>query len=873
MQKVTLVLFITVASTPAFADPFLYSPLQEVTVVCDFCGYSNLDGSCHGGIDMRARTSFTVFVAEGGRIVRVVDGHENTYHVPRSQQRRIYGNLVEVLHPNGYRTIYAHLQAGSLLVRARDEVERGQVIGLTDNSGWSTAPHLHFEVRDPSGRRVDPYGTGRDNTRCLTTINPACGANPLWVTCPPRPWDPRLADRDNDGYCGSAAGCAGTLRPGDCDDTNAAINPGAAEVCDSVDNNCALGIDENWRSIGAASLGNACNVGLGACLRTGTMVCTADHRATVCSIDPGVPTAEVCDNLNNDCDCEGSDCRCGSPTRSCVCVGPRCTELIDEDFRAIGAASLGNTCTVGIGICVNTGIMVCTADHRATVCNADPGISTAEICNGLDDDCDGVVDEITQTCGTAPPGGVCRWGARTCRAGTWGECLGFVPLGPEVCDGIDNDCDGATDEGVDQDGDGHLALCSGGDDCNDSNTNIYPGRSESLGVIEEALDGVLPETPYYTYGLLGKIAVDSANRVYVFYRSVEGRYLLKVRESRIAAAWSTLYNSDEACGNLLVDSTDVAHLFCGRGRHIFCTTTSCSEEVVDPIGYYWRSVSLSVAERDGILYLCYLANPSSGDYQFVQRCVQKREGRWETLWEQFAVPRSEPTYYDDPTYLALAVTPDRVVHIIARDYSGGPGSYVNFRYWNNESGAFVDREALRLTFSESPIGCTWTDSDYYRYPCVELYFHGDRTNDLQLYYLYNGDRSRRHYWLGNINRRGGVWGASIGNWSNTYRPDLALAFDAEDRPYFLRSLTMAGAASCEELLSIWVNGVNVRGRDAVSSALFGGTLAIDQLGRYRHIVTLRYRRAWPDCTIADRLYLGQILEDGVDSNCNGRDAD
>ncbi|MBN8609721.1 MAG: VCBS repeat domain-containing M23 family metallopeptidase [Deltaproteobacteria bacterium] len=72
---------------------------------------------------------------------------------------------------------------------------------------------------------------------------------------------------------------------------------------------------------------------------------------------------------------------------------------------------------------------------------------SAEGCNGVDDDCDGRVDEdLARGCGSDV--GECRRGTQLCRGGGWGGCEGGVEPRGEECDGRDQDCDGATDEAL-----------------------------------------------------------------------------------------------------------------------------------------------------------------------------------------------------------------------------------------------------------------------------------------------------------------------------------------------------------------------------------------------------------------------------------------
>ena len=64
-----------------------------------------------------------------------------------------YGRYVLLEHAEEYQTMYGHLSR--ILVTLDDTVPAGQVIGLSGNSGRSTAPHLHFEIRQ-RGSSLDP---------------------------------------------------------------------------------------------------------------------------------------------------------------------------------------------------------------------------------------------------------------------------------------------------------------------------------------------------------------------------------------------------------------------------------------------------------------------------------------------------------------------------------------------------------------------------------------------------------------------------------------------------------------------------------------------------------------------------------------------
>ncbi len=94
----------------------------------------------HEGHDFSAKIGTDVMSTADGVIVS-------------SRYNGTFGNYIEVSHGNGYKTVYGHLS--KRLVKKGDYVVRGQKIGEVGNTGRSTAPHLHYEVKQYK-RRLDP---------------------------------------------------------------------------------------------------------------------------------------------------------------------------------------------------------------------------------------------------------------------------------------------------------------------------------------------------------------------------------------------------------------------------------------------------------------------------------------------------------------------------------------------------------------------------------------------------------------------------------------------------------------------------------------------------------------------------------------------
>jgi MYXO-CTERM domain-containing protein len=307
---------------------------------------------------------------------------------------------------------------------------------------------------------------------------------------------PVCFDTDGDGV---------TTCEGDCRDGDDQRHPGAIERCDRVDDDCDGVVDEDCVSQcgdgmqggdepcddGNAVDGDGCdsNCTLTACgngVRTGEEECDdgnaedgdgCDTNCTVTGCGNGVQTGEeACDDGNithgdgcdgnctltgcgnavqtdgEDCDdgndvvgdgC-GIDCHFECGDEICNGIDDDCDGSIDEGF------ALGVLCETGQGACAAEGTTVCADDTRAIRCDAVAGVARAERCDGIDDDCDGAIDEdfdLGEVCSVGT--GVCaEEGVRTCRAdGRGGQC-DASPGEPseEICNRLDDDCDGEVDE-------------------------------------------------------------------------------------------------------------------------------------------------------------------------------------------------------------------------------------------------------------------------------------------------------------------------------------------------------------------------------------------------------------------------------------------
>jgi hypothetical protein len=318
---------------------------------------------------------------------------------------------------------------------------------------------------------------------------------------------PFYHDFDGDGYGDPADAVTACYAPDgyvtdgtDCDDGVRGVSPAAPERCDGIDNDCDTTIDPGCECEEGAT--RACGETAEGECTFGTQRCIAGVWAEC--VGAVAPRAESCNGADDDCDTE-------------VDEGVQVTFYLDADGDGFGAAA--------------TSVQACArpAGYSALSTDCDDATSAVnpaavERCNGRDDNCAGGTDEgcdctdgATRDCGTTAPGGgilttgECEAGTQVCVGGAWGACIGDVAPAPEACNGLDDDCDGTSDEGTtascyaDGDTDGYgtgvlttvCAAAGGGcptgwaasaGDCNDGNASVRPGATEVCNGVNDNCD-------------------------------------------------------------------------------------------------------------------------------------------------------------------------------------------------------------------------------------------------------------------------------------------------------------------------------------------------------------------------------------------------
>ena len=283
---------------------------------------------------------------------------------------------------------------------------------------------------------------------------------------------------ESDSHCAPGLQCflGWCVVPGDASPGDACI--AGPEVCNGIDDDCDGVIDDLHilgqpcfedpqdpsrvvpvdRRRGACAMGGRLRCEGGVLTCEGLVLPAAlDHCNGMdldCDgrLDEDPPGDEVCDGNDNDCDMRTDEPPW--PAEVCDGVDNDCDGGVDEAFPALGVI-----CEVGVGECRREGVGACRADGMEVECVGEggawvtPGQPSIELCDRLDNDCDGAADNGFGALGDACEAGVgaCReLGVQECAMGGLGTECGARPgmPGEEVCDAmnVDDDCDGIAEE-------------------------------------------------------------------------------------------------------------------------------------------------------------------------------------------------------------------------------------------------------------------------------------------------------------------------------------------------------------------------------------------------------------------------------------------
>ncbi|MBN2800350.1 MAG: hypothetical protein JXX28_14515 [Deltaproteobacteria bacterium] len=336
-------------------------------------------------------------------------------------------------------------------------------------------------------------------------------------------------DLDNDGYSQAV----------DCDDTDATVHPDAEEVCDGIDNNCDAAVDEDpvdaptWYADGDGDGFGDGGAATAACeAPEGYVAQQGDCDDSSAAFHPGAPETDCADPADYNCDgsvgyadadgdgvpaCE--ECDDGDaavhPGAEEVCDGVDndCNGLVDDDPSDVTRyyADIDGDGFAGDRIWVDAceapeGYLDAVTDCDDFHAESHPGAE--EACDGLDNDCDGVV-----------PGGEADAdgdGFMGCE----GDCddgdARRTPTAVEVCDGVDNNCDELVDMGAvdaslwfaDADADGYgdagaatraceapQGAVADDSDCDDLDAGVHPGAAEVCDGVDQDCDGSVDDNP------------------------------------------------------------------------------------------------------------------------------------------------------------------------------------------------------------------------------------------------------------------------------------------------------------------------------------------------------------------------------------------
>ena len=353
-------------------------------------------------------------------------------------------------------------------------------------------------VFNPAQKDLDQDGSG---DKCDDDVD---GDDIIEEDNCPLVFNPGQEDQDEDGVgdaCDNDADGDGDPDDSDCAPENPYVSNLAEETCDGLDNNCNGLPDEGFPDTDADGIKDCVDPDDDG---------DGDSDVTDCGpLDPAVHAGavELCNGKDDNCDEkideELGKIACGKglcfhSTHACIDgVVQECDPMegassevcdgFDNDCDGLTDEDQGTT-ICGVGACYHTAPLC--VDGKLGQCDPLEGAGE-EVCDGVDNDCNGKIDEElgTITCGL----GICMHTIAVCLGGAAQKCDPMDGAIVELCDGMDNNCDGETDEGYPDTDQDLTPDCIDLDDDGDGDpdvTDCAPADSAIHHLAEEACDGV-----------------------------------------------------------------------------------------------------------------------------------------------------------------------------------------------------------------------------------------------------------------------------------------------------------------------------------------------------------------------------------------------